>query len=83
MSTEFTFEKIIIRENALVDVIFVHGLTGDVKETWSSESEEGTWTEWLPEEIEQISTYSLGYPASLFEKWAKKKWTFLKGLRMY
>lgn len=73
MSTEFTFERISVRQNALIDVIFVHGLTGDVKETWSNESGNGYWPEWLSEDVETISTYSLGYPASLFEKWAKKE----------
>ena len=73
MSADFIFEKILVRENALVDIIFVHGLTGDVKETWSSESGDGNWPEWLSEDVETISTYSLGYPASLFEKWAKKE----------
>lgn len=73
MSAEFTFEKILVRENSLVDVIFVHGLTGDVKETWSSENGDGYWPEWLSEDVETISTYSLGYSASLFEKWANKE----------
>ena len=51
MNDDFTFEKILIRENPFVDVIFVHGLTGEVKETWSSESGDGYWPEWLSEDI--------------------------------
>ncbi len=57
----------------LVDVVLVHGLTGDARETWENGSETGFWPEWLGEDLGKVSVYTLGYPASIFEKWAKKE----------
>ena len=59
------------------DVIFVHGLTGDPVETWSSEEllegEGAYWPEWLATDLPHLNYYTLGYPASLFAQWAKKE----------
>jgi protein SERAC1 len=59
------------------DVIFVHGLTGSPLDTWSSErtiEQEGTyWPKWLVADLPHLNYYTLGYPASLFAKWAKKE----------
>lgn len=57
----------------LVDVVLVHGLTGDARETWENGSENGFWPAWLGDELGKVSVYTLGYPASVFEKWAKKE----------
>lgn len=74
MSDEFVFEAISTSDDSLVDVIFVHGLTGDAYETWSSPKQDDSfWPKWLKADLPQLSIYTLGYPASMFEKWAKKE----------
>lgn len=57
----------------LLDVIFIHGLTGDPENTWKCESDGAFWPEWLQDELDHLSIHTLGFPASLFEKWAKKE----------
>ena len=74
MSDEFVFETISTCDESLLDVIFVHGLTGDAYKTWSSsKKDDGFWPKWLKDDLEHLSIYTLGYPASMFEKWAKKE----------
>ncbi len=73
MSNDFTFENVSSGETPILDVIFVHGLTGDAHDTWSNGTDNGFWPNWLVDDLEHLSVYTLGYPASLFEKWAKKE----------
>lgn len=73
MSNELTLERVFGCEDALVDVVFVHGLTGDPRETWASETDGDFWPSWLEGDLDKVSVYTLGYPASLFEKWANKE----------
>ena len=73
MSDDVLFKKIFSHDAPLIDVIFIHGLTGDAEETWSSVEEDCFWPEWFREDLDHLSVYTLGYPASLFEKWAKKE----------
>src|SRR6185312_15717218 len=57
---------------AHLDVLFLHGLTGTPEETWRSA--DGTfWPKWLCDDLPGVSVYMLGYPASMFGKWAKKE----------
>lgn len=72
MSDSLLFECIYQASPKSIDIIFVHGLTGDPKKTWSSSADE-FWPEWLKTDLPYASIYTLGYPASLFEKWAKKE----------
>lgn len=44
------------------DVVFVHGLNGKLRETWSSKN--GFWPEWLAEDCLNIDVWSFGYQAS-------------------
>lgn len=72
MQEELFFKKVCGQESRKFDILFIHGLTGDPKETWTSEAGD-YWPSWLCEDFPGASVYSLGYPASLFEKWAKKE----------
>lgn len=58
-------------------MIFVHGLTGDPVDTWSSdgvtEQEGPYWPRWLVTDLPHLNFYTLGFPASLFAQWAKKE----------
>ena len=60
-------------ENPVVGVIFLHGLTGDPDETWQCEKSDDFWPIWLVEEMGRLNIYTIGYDASLFQKWAKKE----------
>ncbi len=73
MSDELSFSKIAEADDAIMDVVFIHGLTGDPVDTWTSEEGGEYWPEWLCEKFPNIAVYTLGYPASLFAKWAKKE----------
>lgn len=72
MPDNFGLLKISEPRNVAVNVIFVHGLTGDPYETWTNDKGE-FWPEWLSEDIDGLRVFSLGYPASLIEKWAKSE----------
>jgi hypothetical protein len=59
--------------NVRLDVLFLHGLTGDPFDSWTAGATKEYWPKWLYDDIEGISVYALGYPASIFTKWAKKE----------
>ncbi|MCB1536263.1 MAG: alpha/beta hydrolase [Rhodoblastus sp.] len=61
------------KERAVLDVVFVHGLTGDPYQTWLAGSSGEFWPKWLCSEFPGIAVYALGYSASLFEKWARRE----------
>ena len=73
MSDAPIFHRVAIGSDPLVDVIFVHGLTGDAQRTWTVDSSDAFWPPWLQEDLDRLAVYTLGYPTSLFEKWAKKE----------
>ena len=56
-----------------LDVLFVHGLTGDALETWTVGGGTEYWPKWLCDDLDGVSVYTLGYPASIFAKWARKE----------
>lgn len=70
---EATFHQIHSDLNAIIDVVFVHGLSGDAKSTWDCGGTDGFWPSWLANDIGHTNIYSLGYGAAVFEKWAKKE----------
>lgn len=57
-------------ESRTVDVIFVHGLEGDAKQTWHPENQPSKyWPQWISEKLPDVGVWSLDYEA------AKIKWS--------
>ncbi|KAJ5449859.1 Alpha/Beta hydrolase protein [Penicillium daleae] len=51
-------------ENALVDVCFVHGLTGDRERTWTADEQQDPWPKvLLPSRLPQARILTFGYDA--------------------
>ena len=59
--------------DSYLDVLFIHGLSGDPHDTWIAGTTQEYWPKWLCEDIEGLSAYTLGYPASVFGKWGDKE----------
>lgn len=83
MSEEFSFNTVAqSNPHGGVDVIFIHGLSGDPLATWTSkESKEKDgeyWPKWLFGDIPALNVYTLGYPSSIFAKWARKEMTLFE-----
>jgi protein SERAC1 len=58
-----------VSESARLDVVFLHGITGDGVTTWSIGSVAETyWPRWLAEDHPSINVYSASYDSSLFTK---------------
>lgn len=78
--TEITLEKVCGAAQPIFDLVFIHGLTGHAKESWSAGDGAPAvfWPEWVYEEFPGVSIYTLGYPASLFAKWITKELTLFE-----
>ena len=50
----------------LVNIIFVHGLGGSSKGTWTHSETQSFWPEWLPEKngLENVRIATFGYDAN-------------------
>lgn len=66
------FAKVCGPTHTVLDVIFVHGLTGDPVQTWTT-SDNDFWPKWLCQTFGEIGIYTMGYPCSIYERWAKKE----------
>jgi hypothetical protein len=74
MTEELSFKNICDGKASKLDIVFIHGLTGDCVETWTSKNgtEDIYWPEWLCEDF-PVGVYAIGYPASVYSKWAKQE----------
>ncbi|WP_417834344.1 ABC-three component system protein [Thalassospira xiamenensis] len=72
-SEELCLDCVFKVEIAEIDVIFVHGLTGDPHKTWVWEGGDQSWLIDLGSDLNKANVWTLGYPASLFVQWAKKE----------
>lgn len=66
--TEFSFECL-SSGNAAFDVIFIHGLGGDPRSTWSAGSSAECWPDWLSQDLSAANVYLLGYPTDIISTW--------------
>lgn len=75
MSNELSFHNVCRGALPEIDVVFVHGLTGDPLETWTpiGAPPKQYWPRWFCDEFEAVAVHTLGYPAAVFGKWAKKE----------
>ncbi|KAK5011659.1 hypothetical protein LTR28_009893 [Elasticomyces elasticus] len=56
-------------DNPIVDVCFVHGLTGDREETWTAKGQEKSWPQLLlPAHLKQARILSWGYDAYVMRR---------------
>jgi DNA-directed RNA polymerase subunit F/biotin operon repressor len=73
--SSFKFE-LIAGGSGSFDVIFIHGLSGDPKGTWTcataTDPANAYWPLWIAQDIETANVYALGYPAELFAKWIEE-----------
>ncbi|MEA1647618.1 ABC-three component system protein [Nitrospirillum sp. BR 11164] len=73
--SSFTFE-LIAGGTGSFDVIFIHGLSGDPKGTWTSatatDPANAYWPLWVAQDVGMANVYALGYPAELFAKWIEE-----------
>jgi hypothetical protein len=52
------------RDDATVEVLFIHGLNGDHFKTWALDGkEENYWPKWIEEDVPGSLSLSFGYPA--------------------
>ncbi|MFH8767522.1 hypothetical protein [Streptomyces althioticus] len=53
-----------VPERSMLDVVFLHGLDGDARKTWTGKGEEAPfWPAWLAEDLEGVAVWSVGYEA--------------------
>jgi tetratricopeptide (TPR) repeat protein len=48
-------------ERAVLDVVFLHGLDGDARKSWTSG--DGFWPEWLADDVPGVAVWSVDYDA--------------------
>ena len=69
---EISFKEICGDVAAVLDVIFVHGLTGDPLKTWTSSGDDSVfWPKWLHDDNPALRILTLGYPSAMLSKWGK------------
>jgi hypothetical protein len=51
-------------ENSVLDIVFVHGLDGDARKSWSGKAPDSFWPAWLGQDVTGIAVWSLGYDAA-------------------
>uniref|UniRef100_UPI0011AFEC91 esterase/lipase family protein n=1 Tax=Amycolatopsis sp. CA-126428 TaxID=2073158 RepID=UPI0011AFEC91 len=49
--------------DAVVDVVFLHGLDGDVRKSWTVAGDDGFWPNWLAQDVGEAAVWSVGYEA--------------------
>lgn len=71
--TKLNLNCVVRCDNPMMNIIFVHGLSGDPYDTWRNESTDVYWPNLLGEDYDNISVYSFEYPTNLFNIGPDKK----------
>lgn len=61
---KFPPEHQALRRTTSMDVVFVHGLGGDLIKTWQHGPEQ-SWPQWVADDHPHVQVWSLGYPAAI------------------
>ena len=61
---KFPPEHQALRRTTSMDVVFVHGLGGDLIKTWQLGPEQ-SWPQWVADDHPHVQVWSLGYPAAI------------------
>ena len=61
---KFPPEHQALRRTTSMDVVFVHGLGGDLIKTWQR-SPQQSWPQWVADDHPHVQVWSLGYPAAI------------------
>ncbi|MBP2159330.1 MULTISPECIES: ABC-three component system protein [Asticcacaulis] len=54
-----------LNADAIADIVFVHGITGDATGTWTHSNNE-FWPSWIAADFPECNVYSIGYNSALF-----------------
>jgi pimeloyl-ACP methyl ester carboxylesterase len=54
--------------DAILDIVFVHGLTGDRYTTWQANGSDSFWPCWLAAVYPTVNVYTAGYDSTVFAK---------------
>lgn len=74
MTESLPFEILCGKPDAQIDIVFVHGLSGNPIATWSFDDSGNTcWPKWLCEDFPEARISLIGYPASIFGKAFEKE----------
>ena len=50
-------------DEADLDVVFLHGLDGDARKSWSAAGPGSFWPQWLAEDVERVAVWTVDYDA--------------------
>ena len=64
-----------------IDVIFVHGLGGSARGTWTHPDTKQFWPEWLlrREDMKNVRIYTFGYDSAWENLWAARNYLGIQG----
>lgn len=55
--------EVSVPELPVLDVVFLHGLDGDARATWTCRDSSSFWPAWLAEDLDGVAVWSVGYEA--------------------
>ncbi|MCK1728258.1 hypothetical protein [Bradyrhizobium sp. 142] len=66
MPIETELLAVVHSPDALIDIVFVHGLNGDATDTWRL-ADANSWPTWIKQELPRANAWSLQYRLSAFQ----------------